>query len=142
MFIKKTKITQLIKKEREKERQSCEKENARTVKNLKNDLDSKYTDIIKQLKADHKKEILGLKNEIKALRSEIEKNHSTYIEVRMREKGLQELSSEMEEEISKMLTRVHESIQPFYRTMSKVETTKRKSDRKHEKIERVFSIVS
>ncbi len=142
MYIKKSKISQLIKREREKERLNSKKECNREIKNLKKELESKHAEIVKELKAKHKEIRLMQTKEIRMLRNEIEKNHSKYMELRLREKNLNDLSAEMEAELNKMATRVHESMQPFYRTMSKVETTKRKSDRKHEKVERIFSVVN
>lgn len=142
MYVRKNKISHLLKKEREKERQRCEKDTERQIKSLKSNLENKNSLIIKDLQAEHKKNVLELSIEIRRLKEEIEKNYSTYMEVRMREKKLQELSVEMEAEIAKMVTRVHESTQPFYRTMSKVESAKKKSDKKHEKVDRIFSVVS
>ena len=142
MFVRKSKITQLLKKEKERERLRCEKESARQIRTLKSELDNKHSLIVKELKTEHKKNVLELNNEIRILKDEINRNHSTYMDIRMREKGLNELTAEMETEINRMLTRIHESIQPFYRTMSKVESTGRKSDKKHDKVERKFSVVS
>ena len=142
MLARKSKISSLLKKEREKERLRCEKECSKEIRNLRKVLENKNAAIIKNLKADHKKVTLQLRGELRKLRNELEKNHSRYVEIRLREKELDELSSVIEVDVNKMITRVHESIQPFYRTMAKVDNVKRNSDKKHEKIERIFSIVN
>ncbi len=141
MFVRKSKITQLIKKEKERERLRCEKESARQIKNLKSELEGRHSQIVKEMKAEHKASILEMKNEIRKLQDEIDRHYAIYMEIRMREKGLKELTAEVETEVDKMVTRIHESIQPFYRTMSKVESAGRKSDKKHEKIEKVFTVI-
>ena len=142
MFVRKNKITRLIKKEKERERLRCEKESARQIKNLKSDLENKHALIVKELNAGHKKTVLELGNEIRRLKSEIDRNYSTYMDIRIREKAIKQLTAEMEAEVNRMVTKIHESIQPFYRTMSKVESTGRKSDKKHDKVERIFHVVS
>lgn len=98
--------------------------------------------IVKELNAGHKKTVLELGNEIRRLKSEIDRNYSTYMDIRIREKAIKQLTAEMEAEVNRMVTKIHESIQPFYRTMSKVESTGRKSDKKHDKVERIFHVVS
>lgn len=142
MFVRKNKITRLIKKEKERERLRCEKESARQIKNLKSELENKHAVIVKELNAGHKKTVLELGNEIRRLKSEIDRNYSTYMDIRIREKAIKQLTAEMEAEVNRMVTKIHESIQPFYRTMSKVESTGRKSDKKHDKVERIFHVVS
>ncbi len=142
MLVRKSKISNIIKNEKEKERLRCEKESSKEIRNLRKELENKNALIIKNLKADHKKITLELRSEVQKLRNELEKNHSKYVEIRLREKELDELSSVIEVDVNKMITRVHESIQPFYRTMAKVDNVKRNSDKKHEKIERIFSIVN
>lgn len=78
--------------------------------------------------------IVILTGEIRKMKGEIDRNLSAYIDIRSREKGLEELTSEMETEINRMVKSIYESIQPFYIIMSKVETTVRKPDKNHDKV--------
>ena len=141
MFIRKSKISALIKKERGRERILCKKENEKEVKKIRAEIDNRQKQIIKEMKENHKKAIEEKNAEIRSLRSEIEKNYNTYTTVRLREKNLYDLHREVESELTRMITKVHESMQPFYRTMSKIELTKKKSDKKHNKYDRLLSVV-
>jgi len=162
MFILKRKIAQVIKKERKEERDICEKESRNNIKALTLSMTRDHTDekcrlikqhtteleqlkaayekSVKEIKTDHKKQVQKLITENKKLGREIEKNYETYKVIRTREKHLDHLTAEFEGEINKMISRVHESIQPFYRTAYKVESTKRKSDKTHRKVETVLSL--
>ena len=141
MFVRKKKIAHLIKKERYKERMICKKESDQQIKSLKSDLVNKYEVAIKDLKSGHKKISQEQASQIRKLKNEMEKNYNLYLNVRLREKKLYDLYHEVEAELTKMITKVHESMQPFYRTMSKIEFTKKKSDKDHKKYERALSLV-
>ncbi len=141
MFIRKSKIASLIKKERGKERLMCKKENDKNIKIIKSEIETKYNLIIKDLKNKYENIIQEQKNQIRILSNEIEKNHNLYTSVRLREKSLYDLFLETESELTKMVTKVHESMQPFYRAMSKIEITKKKSDKKHNKYDKLLSVV-
>jgi|WetSurMetagenome_2_1015567.scaffolds.fasta_scaffold502397_1 hypothetical protein len=140
MFIRKTRITVLIKKERSRERILCKKESDRSIKKARNEMDNKYKLIIKELKEKYSNIIEEQNAEIKLLRNEIEKNHNVYTNIRLREKHLYDLHMEVESELTRMITKVHESMQPFYRSMAKIELTKKKSDKKHTKYDRLLSV--
>lgn len=141
MLVRKKRISNLIRKERNKERMICKKESDQQIKNIKLELIRKYELAIKELKNDHKKAIREQENQIRMLKDEIEKNYNLYTNIRLREKKLYDLYHEVEAELTKMITKVHESMQPFYRTMSKIEFTKKKSDKDHKKYERALSLV-
>ncbi|MDY6935685.1 MAG: hypothetical protein SVZ03_15875 [Spirochaetota bacterium] len=141
MFIRKSTISKLIKREREKERLRCEKEYNQKIHHLRKEFEKSHAETMKKMKKHHEHHSIQLNNKIQMLKKEIERNHAKYQEIRMRESGLDDLSVEMENEVNKMVIKIHESLQPFYRTVSKVEAIKRKSDKKHEKIENIFSVV-
>ena len=141
MFVRKKKIANLIRKERNKERIICKKESDLQIKSIKSELVKKYEIAIKELKNSHKKTSQDQENLIRNLKNEIEKNYNVYMSIRLREKKLYDLYREVEAELTKMITKVHESMQPFYRTMSKIEFTKKKSDKEHKKYERALSLV-
>ena len=141
MFVRKSRISALIKKERGRERVLCRKESEKEIKKVKVEIENKHKQIIKELKESHKKAVEEKNAEIRFLKSEIEKNYNTYTTVRLREKNLYDLHREVETELTRMITKVHESMQPFYRTMSKIELTKKKSDKKHNKYDRLLSVV-
>lgn len=140
MFIRKSRITALIKKERSRERVLCKKENEREIKKIRNEINNSCKQIIKELRLKYSKVIEEQNAEIRFLRNEIEKNYDTYTSIRLREKNLYDLHMEVESELTRMITKVHESMQPFYRAMSKIELTKKKSDRKHNKYDRLLSV--
>ncbi|MBN2400976.1 MAG: hypothetical protein JXN64_01110 [Spirochaetes bacterium] len=140
MFIRKVKIASIIKKERGKERMLCKKENDRNIKQVRNEMNDIYKQAIREMKEEHKKIIEERNAEIRYLKNEIEKNYNVYTSIRLREKNLYDLYMEVESELARMMTKVHESMQPFYRTMSKIELTKKKSDKKHNKYDRVLSV--
>ncbi len=140
MFIRKSRIKSIINKERARERILCSKENDKTIKKVRNEIDNKYKQLIKGLREKYNKIIEEQNAEIRLLKNEIEKNYNVYTNVRLREKHLYDLHMEVESELTRMITKVHESMQPFYRTMSKIELTKKKSDRKHNKYDRLLSV--
>jgi hypothetical protein len=141
MFVRKARISALIKKERGKERMICKKETEKEIKQIRSEIENKHKQIIKEIKENQKRMIEEKDSEIRLLKNEIEKNYNTYTSIRLREKNLYDLHREVESELTRMITKVHESMQPFYRTMSKIELTKKKSDKKHTKYDRLLSVV-
>ncbi len=72
------------------------------------------------------------------MKEEIDRNYATYQAIRKREVELYQLSAEIETVVETMVIKVQESLQPFYRTRAKIETVKRKSGSRHEKVESIF----
>jgi len=141
MLIRKSKISQLIKKEREKERQKCEKDSTQKLDKTIRELQLKSLKTLKELKRKHRKELVENKKRIAVLEKEMTKNYSKYQEIRNKEQHLDQLTFEIEDVVENMVKKVQESIQPFYRTRGKVESAKRKGDRKNEKVENIFRAV-
>lgn len=138
MFIRKSKISHLIKKERSKERSMCETKAAKELKKALANLEKKYSLEIKNISKDHKTEILNKNKEIVKLKSEINKHYTKYQEIRRRETELEMLTADFEDTLGAMGIKIHESIQPFFRNRAKIESAKRKSDKKHEKVQSIF----
>ena len=141
MLVRKSKIAGIIKKERQKERISCEKTTALQIKKLEKKLFDEHKKNIETIEGEFKQAILQKEKEIKILKKEIESNHQLYREVRKREKHLEDLTFEVEDIVDTMVIKVQESLQPFYRARSKVETAMRKSDKNHDKVESIFRAV-
>ncbi len=141
MLVRKSQISSVIKKEKKKVLVKCEKESSQNLQKLKKNLETEHNTKLRELRTRHKQLILQKDNEINRLRKEIEKHHSLYMDLRQREKQLDELTIEVDSIIESMVVKVQESLQPFYRVRAKVEATKRKSDKKHEKVESIFSAV-
>ncbi len=138
MLVRKDKIGNLIKKEREKERKQCEKEFSAKLQNTRKILEEKHQETVKKLK-DRYENLLSEKDlEIQSLNKEINRNYSIYQTIRKREKHLDYLTSEVEDEIEKMVIKVQETLQPFYRTRAKVEAVKRNSNKKDKKVQNIF----
>jgi hypothetical protein len=141
MFVRKSKISHLIKKEKAKERDKCrtiaEAELKETLKQLKKE----YNQQMKELTKNHKSELKEKEKEVSQLKQEIEKNYYKYQQLRRREKELDNLSADLENMLNSMGIKIQESIQPFYRTRAKIETTKRSSDKKHTKVQSIFRAV-
>jgi len=138
MFIRKSKISSLIKKERTKERQACEKEYNSKITRMKGQIISGFKNKLKIQKNEYETLLAEKNKEIAYLKKEIEKNFDKYKELRLREKNIELLATEFEDVVENMLVKISESTQPFYRTRSKIEITKRKSDKMDRKIETVF----
>ena len=141
MFVRKSKIATVIKKERQKERVTCEKNYDQKFVKLQKKLDTKQKTSINNIKQEHKIEMLQKEKDIRQLKKEIELNQIKYREIRKREKHLENLTFEVEDVVDSMVIKVQESLQPFYRTRSKVETIMRKSNREHDKVESIFRAV-
>ena len=138
MFVRKNKIAQLLKKEKQKERRLCQKENDQrfneTIKMLKQQHDSE----MRELKQSLTQQLKGQERENKRLKEEIDRNYATYQLIRKREAELYQLSAEIETVVDTMVIKVQESLQPFYRTRAKIESVKRRSGNRHEKVESIF----
>lgn len=141
MFVRKSQISNLVKREKQRERQICEREYHEKIKKLRNHLENENRKIISNIKDEFKQTLLEKEREIKSLKSEIDKNYSLYQEIRRREVHLDQLSSDLEDVTNLMVIKVQESLQPFYRSRAKIETFKRKSDRRNEKVESIFKAV-
>ncbi len=138
MIVRKSKISQLIKKERQKERKLCQRESDERIRDLKQQITDKYTEEIRSIRLEYRREVKTLEKENQTLKREIDRNFSIYQKVRRREEHLEQLSSEFEDIVDVMNIKVQESLQPFYRTRAKIENSKRRSDKKHEKVESIF----
>ena len=141
MFIRKSKISDLIAKEKKRERIICEKEKTNILKKITREIEEKNRKTIEELKKNYDNIIIQKDNQIGLLRKEIDKHYFLYREIRKREEALDTVTSDVEDEVEKMLLKIHESIQPFYRTRAKIETIKRFSNRKNGKMENTFYIV-
>lgn len=142
MFIRKSRISQLIKKERAHERKQVSREYEKKIRELKREMHEDQTRTVNELKDERSRELRKRDREIKKLKSEIQHHYATYQDVLKRERYLDELSGEMEEIMEKMLVSVNESVQPFYRTRSKVEAMKSRSAKKHDKVENIFRVAN
>ncbi|MBN1499477.1 MAG: hypothetical protein JW982_04955 [Spirochaetes bacterium] len=141
MFVRKTKLSSLIKKERTKERKLCKEQFSRDIKTCLSELKEDYEQKIKILKKDFNDELRKKDKEISVLKSEIANNHRDYQNLRQRETDLDNMSAELEQIIETMNIKIQESMQPFYRTRAILAGTKRKSDKKHSKVETIFRAV-
>ncbi|PKL15982.1 MAG: hypothetical protein CVV49_18600 [Spirochaetae bacterium HGW-Spirochaetae-5] len=138
MIIFKSSISRVIRREREKVRKSCEAEYAKKIKSLKRDLEKSNSKKLNIMKSEYVAIIEEKDREIEKLISAIDTNYKRYIQVRRREKQLDNLSNEIEDVIENMVTKVHESVQPFYRTRAKVLATKKISDKNHDGVKNIL----
>ncbi|PKL41130.1 MAG: hypothetical protein CVV44_00395 [Spirochaetae bacterium HGW-Spirochaetae-1] len=141
MFVRKSKIAQLIKKERQKERRLCLKEYDEKIRRMKRDLNEEHSREVKEIRREFREQLKSVEQDNSKLRQEMDRHYSTYQKVRQREEYLDQLSAEIESVVGTMIIRVQESIQPFYRTRAKIESTKRKSDKRNEKVENIFRAI-
>jgi hypothetical protein len=138
MIIFKSSISRVIRREREKVRKSCEAEYLKKIKSLKRDMEKSTSKKIDILKSEYIGIIEEKDKEIEKLISAIDTNYKRYIQVRRREKQLDNLSNEIEDVIENMVTKVHESVQPFYRARAKVLATKKISDKNHDVVKNIL----
>lgn len=138
MFVKKSQISSIIRKERRKEYDRCMSEKEKSLKKVIATLNQKNEREITDLKKEFEEEIKKKDAEIRTLRDEIARNHAMYQELRQRELQLDSLSASFETVVNEMSVKMQESLQPFYRMRSKVESVKRTSDRKDAKIQSIF----
>ncbi len=138
MFVRKSSISNLIKKEKQKVKNFCDKYYGKKMESLKKELNEKHDRILKRTISESKEIIESKEREIKRLQQELDRNYYKYMELRQREKHIDQLSDEIDEVVNDMVVKVQESIQPFYRTRAKVITTKKRSDKKHTKVESIF----
>lgn len=138
MFVRKTQIGTLVRKEKEKERKQCEKQSREEIKKLRQELEQSYQREIRELKAYYRKELDSRQEENRRLRREIDSQYSLYQDIRRREQQMDDLSAEFEDVLTTMTVRMQEAMQPFYRTRSKIEMERKKSEKSHEKVENLF----
>lgn len=138
MLVRKSQLNNIIKKERAKERKICKNEFQKNLKESLLEQKGSYEEEIKTNKKDYEFELKKQNKEIKNLRNEIERNHKDYQDLRKREIELDNVSHEVESVLESISIKLNESIQPFYRTRSKLDRIKRKSDRKSTKVENIF----
>ena len=141
MIVRKSRISQLIKKERTRERKLCQKETNMRLQDLKEQLVDQYTLEMRAMRKEYRQQVKNLEKENHTLKRELDRNFAVYQRVRRREEYLEQLSSEFEDIVDVMNVKVQESLQPFLRTRAKIENTKRKSDKKHEKVESIFRAI-
>jgi len=141
MFVKKETISAIIMKERKKESDRCAKEFARQMKTETAKLDSQHAAKMKETIRRYDAMLKQKDVEIDALKEEISENYRLYQELRSREISLDSLSHDFDAIVNEMNIKIQESIQPFYRVVSKTETVKRLSDKKNRKIEAVFKAI-
>ncbi|HOP64933.1 MAG TPA: hypothetical protein PK358_06705 [Spirochaetota bacterium] len=138
MIIRKSSINDILRKEKDKVRKSCEREFSKKLNSMKLNLENTHSKNISSIK-DEYEDIIDVKNrEIEKLKNIIDRNYIRYQEVRQREKYLDALSHEIENVIDHMVVRVQESVQPFYRTRSKVLSIKKVSDKSDDKMKKVL----
>ena len=138
MIILKSSINDILRKEKDKVRRTCEKEYGRKLSSMKNSLENAHAKTISSMKSEYERIIDDKNREIEKLRSVIDRNYHRYQQVRQREKYLDALSSEVENVIEHMVVRVHESVQPVYRTRAKVLSVKKVSDKSDDKMKKVL----
>lgn len=138
MLILKSSISNIIKKERSKERNECESAHKAELKKTVSDLTRANDLNIKQIRKEHLVEIKNRDREIYALKNEMNKNHKAYQDLRRRETELDNLTSEFEELLELLTVKIHEAIQPYYRMRAKIQTVKRSSDKKNDKMETIL----
>ncbi len=138
MFIRKSKISHLIQKERAKEKTICEKVALKNLQQAIQELENKHYNEVKNINKIHKNDLSNKNKEINNLQNEINKHYTVYQQLRRREKELDMLTADFEDMVDSMGIKIQESVQPFYRTRAKIENTKRKSNRKHVKVESIF----
>ncbi len=141
MLVRKTQISKLLKKEKQKERKVCQKESELRIMTIKKQMADEFSKEIRSLKRKFGMQVKSLEKENDKLKKEMLSNYALYQTIRRREEALEQLSSEIEEVMNTMTVKIQESLQPFYRTRAKIESTKRKSDRKHEKTENILRAV-
>ena len=129
MFILKNNISNIIKKERAKEKaiwiKIAKTELAEALKIQKHEYESK----LRQLRQDSNLIIKDKDKEIAILKNELNQKYKDYQQLRLDQKQIGDLSAEFALTLEEMAIKIHESIQPFYRTRAKIETVKRKSDK-------------
>ncbi|MDA3900354.1 MAG: hypothetical protein PF637_07525 [Spirochaetes bacterium] len=138
MFIRKSKIEMLIQKERQKEFARSTAEYDKMLKKTASELTQKHETDLKEIKRLYDKDIKSKQQEIIQLRQELSKNHELYQRIRQRELELDNLSASFDTVLNEMNIKVQESIQPFYRIRAKIETTKRISDKRDNKVQSIF----
>ena len=138
MLIMKSKISSVIKKERAKERAECLKKSQEELKKKTSALVKSYEEKIKLLNKNFALTLKEKSKEVDHLKSEIDKKHKEYQALRLREKNLDDLSAEFQHLIEEFGIRVQEAIQPFYRSQAKISLMKRRSDKEHEKMNKIF----
>ena len=138
MIILKSNINGILRKEKERTRKSCEQEYRKKMSVMKVHLESSYARTIRKIKNEYEEIIQDKEREIEKLRGVIERNYHRYQQVRQREKYLDSLSGEIENVIDIMVTRVQESVQPFYRTRAKISATKKLSDKSNDNMNKVL----
>lgn len=140
MIVLKSRISQLIKKERARERKQVSAHYEREMAQMKREMEQAYAAEKKELKRNYKNELVKRERQIKRLQLEIDRNYTTYQEIRNREKHLDELTNELERVMESMFINVQESTQPFLRARSKVEAVRNRSARDNKKVERIFRV--
>ncbi len=140
MIILKSRISGAIGKEKDKIRRDCERTHRKKVASLRKNLSSDYARAVKNLKNEYEEIIEEKDLEIQKLQKVIERNSRRYQQIRQREKYLDDLSFEIEDVVDSMVVRVQESLQPFYRTRAKVQTSKKYSDKGHDKVKSILAV--
>ena len=138
MIILKSSINDILRKEKDKVRKSCEKEFNRKLSSMKVSLENSHAKTVSTMKKDYERIIEDKNSEIEKLRNVIDRNYLRYQQVRQREKYLDALSHEIENVVEHMVVRVQESVQPVYRTRAKVLSVKKVSDKSDDKMKKVL----
>lgn len=138
MFVKKSQISSIIRKERQKEYDRCMNEKEKALRKMIAAMNQKNELEIQDLKKSYEDELKKKDLEIRSLRDEIARNHASYQEIRQREIQLDSLSASYEAVLNEMNIKIQETFQPFYRLRSKVQSVKRSSDRKDSRMQSVF----
>ncbi len=141
MFVRKSHINHLIEKERRKERALCMKEKNSEIADIRKYTRERREKELKEMKTWYEHVILQKESDIRRLQKEIDNHYETYREIREREAHLDTITSEVEQEVERMLLKVHESTQPFLRARNKVERIKNVSNKGNSKVESIFSKV-
>jgi hypothetical protein len=138
MIILKSSINDILRKEKDKVRKTCEKEFNKRLTSMKVSLENSHAKAISTIKNDYERILEDKNSEIEKLQNVIDRNYLRYQQVRQREKYLDALSHEIENVVEHMVLRVQESVQPVYRTRAKVLSVKKVSDKTDEKMKKVL----
>jgi hypothetical protein len=138
MLVLKSRISQLIKKERVKERKLVSSHYEKEMIKQRKEMEKDHSEELRKNRKTFKQELFKREQEVRRLQKEIDRSYQIYQEIRIREKHLDELTTEVEQMMESMLINVQESTQPFLRARSKVEALRNRSARNNSKVESIF----
>lgn len=106
----------------------------------KKELKESYEYKLQKTKKEYQQNLIQKNHRIKKLIAQINDNRNSYAELRKRENDLDIMSQDIENITNSMTIRIQEAAQPFLKFMAKVENIKRVSDKKDQKISKIFEL--